>query len=157
MCPGRTLAKMEPRVGVEPRTVLAEEFLEHPREFLRQGQDERLAILDDAGGQVHFVLVELDPRPHDLLHGSRAASGFVAKGESGVEIDRHLGAELLELGSLDEPLTGIGLFAHRKVGDVRALALALGEGEHTAESGEVSVAGWTCHPILFLSLRYKAP
>lgn len=94
---------------VEHRTVLAEEFLEHPREFLRQGQDERLAILDDAGGQVHFVLVELDPRAPDLLHGSRAASGLVAEGESGVEVHRHLGAELLELGSLDEPLTGIAL------------------------------------------------
>lgn len=78
-----------------------------------------------------------------MFHGSRAASGLVAEGESGVEVDRHLGAELLELGSLDEPLTGIGLFAHREVGDVRNLALTLGEGEHTAESGEVSVAGWT--------------
>ena len=74
-----------------------------------------------------------------------------------MEVDRHLGAERIELGSLDEPLTGIGLFAHREVGDVRDLALTLGEGEHTAESGKVSVAGWTCNPILFLSLRCKAP
>jgi len=33
---------------VEYRNVLAEEVLEHPRQFLRQGQDERLAILPDA-------------------------------------------------------------------------------------------------------------
>src|SRR5712664_122544 len=142
---------------VKHRTVLAEEFLEHPRELLRQGQDERLAILDDAGGHVHFLLVELDPRPHDLFHGSSAASGLVAESESGVEVDRHLGAELFELGSLDEPLTGIGLIAHREVRDVSDLALPLGEGEHTAESGEVSVASWTSNPILFLSLRDKAP
>src|SRR5258708_10028583 len=88
---------------VEHRTVLAEEFLEHPREFLRQGQDERLAVLDDAGGQVHFVLVELDPRPHDLLHGSRAASRRVAEGEHGVEGDRPLCAYILRPSALCGP------------------------------------------------------
>src|SRR6266403_353714 len=59
--------------------VASEFLLEHGRELIREGDNQRLAILDDTGRRAYFLLGKVDPRPYDLRHSSGAAPRLIAK------------------------------------------------------------------------------
>src|SRR5712692_841199 len=93
-------------------------LLEHGDQLVRQGNNQRFAVLDDARRQVHFSRGKVDPRPYDLGRGPCTASRFVTKGQGRMQVLRHLCAKAFEVRALDEPFTRFRFPLHWEVGNI---------------------------------------